>query len=57
MMIFKGCDDNNFQFGDFPDSLFPSKVIIMISMIMMILIIIIIDTILILIMIIIKMKE
>ena len=31
MIIFEGCDDDDFQFGDFPDSLFPSKVFIIIN--------------------------
>ena len=36
LMIFEGCDDDDFQFGDFPDvnSLFPSKVIITIIIIL-----------------------
>ena len=39
-MIFEGCDDDDFQFGDFPDvnSLFPSKVFVTIIIIINIII-------------------
>ena len=44
LMIFEGCDDDDFQFGDFPDvnSLFPSKVLTIINIIITIMMMIII---------------